>query len=142
MSTKKVFAGLLCALVVTGSSIPVFAQTTLNQGFVQGENLATPRFAYVAGATSTLSISGSTAQIKGTVKMTSAGKSVSMTTSLLCDGEVIKSWSTPVTTSTQAMIQKSVKLTAKGTYQVETEYTVYGDTGSESGVASSKSVNY
>lgn len=143
MSNKKVLAGLLCALVVVCSSAPVLAKDTESEATGQFASLVSPRMSLTDNATSTLRISGSTASVTGIVKMAPAGKRISMTTSLLCNGRVVNSWSTPTsTTSTKSTIQKSVKLTTKGTYQVKTEYTVYGDSGSESGTSYSGSVKY
>lgn len=143
MSNKKVLAGLLCALVVVCSSAPVLAQNPVNEVSTPFTNQISPRLSFTASAKSTLAISGSTASVGGVIKMTSSGKRISMTTSLLCNGRVVNSWSTPTsTTSTRSAIEKSVKLTAKGTYQVKTEYTVYGDSGSESGTSYSVSVKY
>lgn len=143
MPSKKALAGLLCALVVVSSSAPVLAQNPENEMSALFTNQILPRMSLTASATSTIAISGSTASVIGIVKMAPAGRRISMTTSLLCNGRVVNSWSTPTsTTSTKSTIQKSVKLTAKGTYQVKTEYTVYGDSGSESGTSYSVSVKY
>lgn len=141
MPSKKALAGLLCALVVASSSSPVLAKDTESEATGQFASLVSPRMSLTDGSSSKLKISGSTASVTGIVKMAPAGKRISMTTSLLCNGRVVNSWSSNSTVS-QTSIKKSVKLTAKGTYQVKTEYTVYGDSGSESGTSYSVSVKY
>lgn len=126
MSRQKWFACLLALLLAVGLAVPALA-----------------RYSYVDYSTSDLSISGSTATVKGYVRMTAAGESIEMTTSLLLDGEEIDSWSTPTSEgSNWARITKSVRLRESGKYQVVTDYTVYGPGGSESGTSYSGTETY
>lgn len=109
-SRQTWFACLLALLLAVGLAVPAFA-----------------RYDYLDYSSSTLSISGSTATIKGLVRMTAEGESIEMTTSLLLDGTEIESWSTPTSEESDwARITKFVRLYERGGYQVVTEYTVYG----------------
>lgn len=125
-SRQTWFACLFALLLAVGLAVPAFA-----------------RYSYIDYSSSTLSISGSTASVRGYVRMTTEGESIEMTTSLLLDGAEIESWSTPTSeTATSAVIQKKVRLYDRGDYQVVTEYTVYGPDGSESGASYSSAESY
>ncbi|WP_418706440.1 hypothetical protein, partial [Anaerotruncus massiliensis (ex Liu et al. 2021)] len=125
-SRQTWFACMLALLLAVGLAVPALA-----------------RYDYVANSTSDLSISGSTATVKGYVRMTAEGESIEMTTSLLLDGAEIESWSTPTSEgSNWARITKSVRLYDRGDYQVVTEYIVYGPDDSESGASYSNTETY
>lgn len=115
MRSKKVLTVSLVAIMVVALSVCALA-----------------RFSYVSRAYSRLSISGSRATVTGYVRMTDYGEAIDITTRLMLDGEEIESWSTPTSqTSDSKTIQKTVSLKQRGTYLVETEYTVYGTDGGE-----------
>lgn len=123
---KKILLAMLTLLTVV--SLPIGALA---------------RYNYVSSASSNLSISGSTATVTGYVSMSKDAEEIDITTRLLLDGEEIESWSTPTSqTSTSRTIRKSVRLTERGTYQVETEYTVYGPSGEDHDYVYSKEVDY
>lgn len=139
----KRFAITILALGIFASATPtVLAQNSGTENAVTSEAIS-PRFEYVSNAYSKLSISGNSASVTGYVQKTPAATKIKITTTLLCDGKSVNSWSTPTsTTSSSATIRKTVTLSKHGSYEVKTTYSVTGPNGTETNTCYSDTVNY
>ena len=141
---RKVIAtiGFSFLMVISSifTSIPVFAVEDINEMLI-----ISPQYIYINSASSSLSISGGTATIKGNVQKTPTGKDINLTCTLQKKSNGswsdVKSWSKSTSTSPSVYISEKYTV-SKGEYRVAAYYSVSGANGTESGTVYSKTVTY
>lgn len=143
MLKKSMIALGMSLVMVSSNVIPVMAAG--ERPMLLSDRIVTPNYVNINRASSTLTISGSTATVRASVQKTASGENIYLSCSLqkYLNGSWtnIKSWSDSSSTAASVYISEKYSV-SKGKYRVKAYYSVNGSGKTESNTIYSKVVTY